>query len=259
MILLGILVFIFGLIIGSFLNVVALRYNTGRTIGGRSFCFSCSKTLRWYELVPVFSFISQGGRCRHCHSKISWQYPLVELSTALLFLFTFLKFGDVTVDCVYYFVIWSLLTVIVIYDLRHKIIPDGMVYTFAILAAVHLLFNSPSGANLLSGALLFLPFYLLWYLSDGKWIGLGDGKLALGIGYSLGLVDGLSAIVLGFWLGAVAALIILGPMKWLSPRSRRLTMKSEMPFAPFLILGMILIFFFRWDILGLHAVLSLWQ
>src|ERR1700752_70221 len=94
MLLFGIAAFVFGTIIGSFLNVVALRYNTGFSLGGRSRCFSCGKTLYWYKLIPLFSFLIQGGRCRKCHSQISIQYPLVEALTGLVFLGLFLKFQD---------------------------------------------------------------------------------------------------------------------------------------------------------------------
>ena len=77
--------FIFGLIIGSFLNVVILRFNTERSFGGRSGCMSCRKKLFWYELVPLFSFLGLKGRCKNCKTKISWQYPLVEFITGLIF------------------------------------------------------------------------------------------------------------------------------------------------------------------------------
>ena len=92
----AILFFIFGTIVGSFLNVLILRYNTGISAArGRSFCFSCGKNLNWLELVPVLSFLFQKGKCRGCKSKISWQYPLVECLTGLLFVGVFLRYGGV--------------------------------------------------------------------------------------------------------------------------------------------------------------------
>src|SRR3989344_4234135 len=103
--------FVFGAIIGSFLNVIILRYNTGlsqkNSIGfsGRSHCFSCGKNIKWYDLVPVLSFLFLKGRCRHCKSKISIQYPLVEFITGILFLATFLKFfssGFSELSIIYY-------------------------------------------------------------------------------------------------------------------------------------------------------------
>src|SRR3989344_1792899 len=93
MYLFSIFVFILGTIIGSFLNVVILRYNTGSSIQGRSGCMSCGKPLVWYELFPVLSFLFLLGRCGGCKSRISAQYPLVELLTGIIFLLTFLQFS----------------------------------------------------------------------------------------------------------------------------------------------------------------------
>ncbi len=266
-ILFGIFFFIFGTIIGSFLNVVALRYNTGRSNGGRSSCYSCNKALCWYELFPLFSFMFLRGRCRSCKSKISWQYPLVEFVTGVLSLGLFLKFNFLLfgifdplafLNFAYYFLIFAILVVISVYDFRHKIIPDGLSYAFSLIASLHLFFGNTSGWDFLAGAIFFLPFYILWLISGGKWIGLGDGKLVLGIGWLLGLIDGISSIVLAFWIGAVVALSAMTYQK-LSSRRHRLSFKREIPFGPFLILGALLIFFFRWDIMGLHALLSVIQ
>jgi prepilin signal peptidase PulO-like enzyme (type II secretory pathway) len=96
---------------------------------------------------------------------------------------------------------------------------------------------------------MFLPFFILWLVSAGKWIGLGDGKLALGIGWYLGFVNGISAIVLGFWIGAVYAVMMM-LIERLNRDSKNITMKSEIPFAPFLILGIIVEFFLRVDVIG---------
>ncbi len=87
------ILFVFGLAIGSFLNVVALRYDGERSlfdagpVSGRSYCPHCGRTLRWFELVPLVSFIMQGAKCRRCHAPISFQYPLVELISGLVFVF----------------------------------------------------------------------------------------------------------------------------------------------------------------------------
>ncbi|MDD5050413.1 MAG: prepilin peptidase [Candidatus Pacebacteria bacterium] len=267
----GIFVFIFGLIVGSFLNVVILRYNTGTTIGGRSYCFSCGKTLHWYELIPLLSFLIQLGKCRSCKAKISWQYPLVELSTGILFALTLLSFPvfssrDLFI-LFFYLIIESILIVITVYDLRHKIIPDALVYTFAFLSlgaifvpALHA--TRYTFYDLLAGPILFLfPFFLLWFISKGRWMGLGDAKLSLGIGWFLGLAYGISAIILGFWIGAGVSLLLLLVQKIAKGKTPlisglgNLTMKSEIPFGPFLILGALLVLFLRIDITGLANLL----
>jgi prepilin signal peptidase PulO-like enzyme (type II secretory pathway) len=265
MILAALFVFLFGLAIGSFLNVVIFRYNTGAGLNGRSACMHCNKTLTWYELIPLFSFLVQGGRCRKCKSKLSWQYFWVELSTACLFLLTFLMYGEGIstprglISFIFSLIAWSLLVVIVVFDVKHKIIPDPFVYTFAALGFLHILFFVPFQSttvfyvSLLAGPILFLPFYLLWLVSNGRWIGLGDGKLALGIGWMLGLGYGLSAIVLAFWIGAVMSIFIM-VIAQLKFNRKTLTMKSEIPFAPFLILGYVLVYFLAIDVIGIHSL-----
>ncbi len=183
-----IIIFIFGTIIGSFLNVVIYRYNTGTSITkGRSMCFSCGKTLVWYELVPVLSFIIQRGKCSGCGSKISWQYPLVEIITGLLFLLTFFTLvssGQVNIFSItFLLIIMSIFVVISVYDIRHKIIPEGLVYGFILLSFIQLFFIPNVGIiDWLAGPIFFLPFAMLWFFSKGQWMGFGDAKLALGIG-----------------------------------------------------------------------------
>ncbi|HMP67539.1 MAG TPA: prepilin peptidase [Candidatus Paceibacterota bacterium] len=258
-------VFILGTIIGSFLNVVILRYNTGRTIGGRSGCMICGHKLSASELIPIISWLWQKGRCRQCGTKISVQYPLVELGMGLLFvalLYSTLPFwfsmNLVVMSFVWNAIIFAILMVIFVYDIHHKIIPDGLSYTFAIMAFLQTLIMNPlnmtystiSFLNLFSGLIMFVPFYLLWKISDGRWIGLGDGKLALGIGWYLGFVYGLSAIILAFWIGAVVAVALL-LIDRLKIMPKHITMKTEVPFAPFLIIGTIIEFFLRIDVIGI--------
>ncbi|MEA1929895.1 MAG: prepilin peptidase [Patescibacteria group bacterium] len=242
-------VFILGLLIGSFLNVVIYRYNTGLGIqSGRSRCFSCSKILYWYELIPVLSFVLQRGRCRACRSLLSWQYPLVELVSGLMFLAIWNLLLPLPLTALYW-AIFSLLLVILVYDLRHKIIPDGLVFAFIILSLVAALLQSAFVGGLLTGAALFVGFWALWHFSGGRWMGFGDAKLVAGVGLLLGLRGGLSAIILAFWIGAVAGLLLILFTR-LFPRNLSLTMKSELPFAPFIILGVALNVFLGINVLA---------
>jgi prepilin signal peptidase PulO-like enzyme (type II secretory pathway) len=227
----------------------------------------CGKTLAWYELVPVFSFLIQGGRCRQCKSKLSWQYPAVELLTALVFLATAYRFVDATftpsviASMVSMFVAWALLVIILVYDIKHKIIPDGIVYTFAALGLLNIflvhqnIFSQEFYIAFMAGPILFLPFFLLWLVSHGRWIGLGDAKLALGIGWMLGLGLGVSAIVLAFWIGAAVSILLLVIAR-LNKKLKHLTMKSEIPFAPYLILGFAVAYFFSIDVMGIQALVT---
>ncbi|MBU4223851.1 prepilin peptidase [Patescibacteria group bacterium] len=264
MILIYILIFIFGTIIGSFLNVVILRYNTGESIikdGSR--CFICGNKLKWHELIPIFSFLAQKGKCRNCKSKISIQYPIVELLTGLIFLLTFLKFQNtdywllttgyyfLIFKLFYYWIIASLLIVIAVYDLRHQIIPNLFVYSFNILAFLNLfgIWNLEFGIfktwYFLAGIIFFSFFGLFWLISKGAWMGLGDAKLALGIGWLLGFSKGLLALMLAFWIGAAVGIFLLIFFK------KSYNIKSKLAFGPFLVLGTLIAFLFGEAIISL--------
>lgn len=273
------LFFTLGTIIGSFLNVVILRFNTGQSIFGpreRSRCFSCGKQLAWWELVPVVSFFLLRGRCSVCKSRISWQYPAVELITGCVFVLLAARLlfpsGPFSAGAFLYgAAIASVLIVITFYDLKHKIIPNAFVYSFIVVALARVFFMTgsfviPSVATLLSldvlaGPIFYAAFGLLWLVSRGRWIGFGDAKLVLGIGFLLGAAQGLSALVLAFWIGALVGIVLLVfrvlaqknivPLARLPLSLRNLTMKSEIPFAPFLILGTAVAFFCTVDIFGI--------
>lgn len=252
--------FILGTLIGSFLNVVALRYNTGMTLRGRSKCFSCGKNLGWHELIPLFSFLFQWGKCKKCKGKISWQYPIIEFLAGVLFVMIFYVFPPVTVpasiNTIFYLLITCLLLIITIYDIKHKIIPDSLVYTFSLVALARLFitpdltFAVPPLTALLSGPILALPFVLMFLLSRGTWMGLGDAKLVLGIGWTMGIVMGISSIVLAFWIGAIASVI------WMFVVFRKIKSRYEIPFGPYLILGMYLVLLFGIQVIDVSPFLT---
>lgn len=259
-------IFIFGTIIGSFLNVVVLRYNTGNKITkGKSKCFSCGKKLLWYELVPVLSFVFQKGKCRSCGSKISYQYPLVEIITGVLFLLIFLTKGGPVFGwhlsflpllvTGYWFLITSLLLAIAIYDFRHQIIPNEFVYPFVFLSLFSFLFENfnfresllfgnwklETGnfiMKFIAGFVMFLFFASLWYFSQGRAMGFGDAKLALGIGWLLGPINGFLAFLFSFWVGAIVGIFLL----FLSKKSYNI--KSKIAFGPFLVIATFLVMFY---------------
>ncbi len=228
------IIFIFGSIIGSFLNVVILRYNSGEEfLKSRSRCFSCGKKLYWYELIPIFSFLTQKGKCRGCGSKISFQYPVVEFITGLLFLLIFIKFSDNWWLVAGYAIIISLLLIIAVYDLKHFIIPNKIVWLFNALAFISTFYilHSAFYVNLLSGVAFASFFALLWAVSKGKWMGFGDAKLALGMGWILGPSKTIVAFMSSFWLGALVGITLLFFQK------SKYNIKSKIPFGPFLVIG----------------------
>ncbi len=270
--------FLLGVIIGSFLNVVILRHNTGKTVGGRSACMTCKTKLTGRELVPLFSFLFQKGKCLHCQARISWQYPLVELSTGVLFAANFYQYYAVTGFSFETFTLFALTSAILalmvaifVYDLRHKIIPDrfsfaafGLSIAYAV-AEIFLFKNqiwatgtATAGSmilNLSAGLIFYLGIYIIWKLSKGRQIGLGDAKLLLSIGTMLGLVYGLSAITVAFWIGTVFAVHLM--LKGFFGRTAgRITMKSEIALGPFLIVGFLIVYFLRVDVTNLSLVLN---
>jgi len=268
-ILVFIFIFLLGTIIGSFLNVVIYRFNTGKTIvHGRSICMTCNRNLRWYELIPIFSFLIQSGKCRRCASKISHQYPLVEIVTGLMFTliaFYFLPIMSFSMTSyillvVLFVFIFSLLIVISVYDIRHKVIPDKIVYIFLFVSLLSIFINHtsighlfviPSLMNIVSGPLFALPFALIWLFSRGRAMGLGDAKLMLGIGWMLGISATLASVILSFWIGSVIGLVIMFFY------DKKMNLKTEIPFAPFLIIGALITLIFNLNIFKLSLLFHL--
>lgn len=256
--LLGLVALLLGLSVGSFINAWSFRLGTGRSILEPSSCMSCRRRLSWFELVPLLSFFLLRGKCRTCTTRLSPQYPLVELATGFLFVFIFLKFpvSDFPSLSTNYqlltanFVFWSTLLAIAVYDRRTTIIPDSA----ALLAGI-IGFFAPlvmddtflSWGHLFAGPILAAPLAAFWLFSRGRWMGLGDAKLMLGIGWFLGLSIGFTGLLFAFWLGAAAgvALIAVGKMS----AAPRYSFKSELPFGPFLALGAFLAWFFQFGII----------
>ena len=252
-------VFLFGLVVGSFLNCViyrlALPNFSLKNLGGlknRSYCPHCKKTLSWQDLIPVLSFLILRGRCRHCRQKISWQYPLVEIATGLLFLlifnFQFSIFNEFSIfnflKLIYYWTIACFLIVVFVYDLKHYIIPDQIVYPAILVSGIWYfisgIFDIYTKYEILNtiysafGAALF--FLLIVLISRGKWMGVGDIKLAFFMGLILGFPNILVAIFSAFFIGAIIGIGLM--------TAGRKTMKSEIPFGPFLVTGTMSAIFF---------------
>ncbi len=250
-----------GLIIGSFLNVLILR--EGREgLGGRSHCPRCRHTLSAIDLIPVVSWVLLRGRCRYCKTSISLQYPLVELLTASIFLVIGIAEISLLARAVGFFIA-AFCVAIAVYDLRHLLIPDDWNYGFLVSALV---FGAllPAGsffAQSIAGPLTALPLWALWYFSSGRWMGFGDVKFALGIGWLLGIYHGFVALLGAFIIGAVISVCILLPLgavssyahnrgvTWLSKGRNHFTMKSEVPFGPFLIISCLTIW-----LLSIHGI-----
>lgn len=260
--------FVFGSVIGSFLNVVIYRLHTGRSVNGRSHCLSCGIGLRWFELVPVLSYLAVGGRCRRCHAYIPIRYLLVELITGGLFVFVWYAYQDDAVLLALSAVLVSILVIVFVYDLRHFIIPDELVVGIGLCAAGILGWHAITAGSLsgLLGAVLggigataFLGS--LWLLSGGRWMGFGDVKLVFPLAALAGPAGAPALIVLAFWVGALVGVTLVlwqrlryvYAMRSIAKYRRYFTMKSEIPFAPFLILGFVYVYFSHTDIFDIIA------
>jgi len=219
----GIFVFIFGLCLGSFLHSIAYRTaNKQSFLKGYSYCPKCKHRLGAVDLVPVLSFVFFKGRCRYCHQKISWQYPLVEILTGVILLLIFLKFNS---NFLYIALISSIFIIVFVYDLNYYLIPDKLVY----LGIIIVLLNEFSLSRLLIALFAGGFFFLIWFFSHGRWMGFGDVSLvfliAMFLGFPLILVSLFSAFLIGAIIGL--SLIVIG----------RKGLRSKVPFGPFLVIG----------------------
>lgn len=234
--------FILGTAVGSFLNVVIDRMAQGKSILGRSVCDACGRTLGVLDLVPILSFSILRARCRYCGFSLSWQYPLVEAGTGLIFAGAFwvlVREGRLDpVSLGYTFFVLSVLIVAGVFDLKFSLIPTGFVFA-ASLAALFYNYFSWSSLEFVRGTagagVIAAPFLLLVVLSRGRAMGSGDVPLAFLIGLFLGFGKGLLAIFLGFVLGGVVSVLLLA--------SGRRKIGSTVPFGPFLAAGAIISFF----------------
>jgi len=259
--------FVFGVIVGSFLNVVALRYGgKGRLFSleklwGRSRCRSCRRNLKWYELVPLISFAIQLGRCRSCHRRLSWQYPIVELASGAAFLlFYYFDYSVVGVIWVLAALAMILLAAI---DWRLQIIPDqtnlflaGLGVVLGLLGADSFLKNYGEWMALtgdfwwdrLLAALIAMAFFgFIILASRGKAMGVGDLKLAGALGLLLGWPDVVLALAIAFVLGAIVGIfsLLIG----------KKGMKSIIPFGPFMVAGVFVHILFGYQIANWYFTL----
>jgi prepilin signal peptidase PulO-like enzyme (type II secretory pathway) len=242
-----VVLFIFGTFIGSFLNVCIERTKTGESIiKGRSHCDSCKKSLSWYELIPLLSFFIQRGRCRRCQKTLSFQYPLTECATGIGFAILYSYIQSWSVQYILALILFCSLFVLFLTDLKYELISDYAIIITAISAfAFHTVLKGFFGAlpYLIVGSVSVLPFLLIWGVTRKKGMGFGDVELA----FVLGLLAGYPTVVYGFYLafltGAILGVIlIIGGKK---------TLKSHVPFGPFLIGAVIFSMIYSGQISGI--------
>jgi leader peptidase (prepilin peptidase)/N-methyltransferase len=273
-ILIAVLIFLFGLIIGSFLNVCIVRIPAGKSIVlPSSACVQCGEAIRAYDNIPVLSYLLLAGRCRQCKARISTMYPVVEFLTGLLFLACYEAFG-LTAEALKWVLFLAIILVLVFTDLRERVLPDVVNYTGLGLGLVLSLFTKPSDgtaawianhmfdfppptpvislADGLVGAAVGSS--LLWLVSEAYFrlrgregMGLGDVKMMLMAGAFLGAKRTLLTIFAGSVLGSVLGLLFI--------LARRKGSEYELPFGSFLGMAAVLVVFFGTPIINWYQSL----
>lgn len=254
----GWFLFVLGLTIGSFLNVLIYRIPKGLGfVKGRSFCPRCKRKISWFDNIPLLSFALLKGRCRACHSPISWRYPAVELLTGVLFVLgaegVLGRLGGLgklgAIEIVLTWVLFSALIAIFFIDLEHQVIPDEILLPVIFLFLLSKVFASPLTTYYLLlttllpafGASLFL--LLIWAFTRGRGMGLGDVKLAFLMGLVLGYPKVIVAFYLAFLTGAIVGVILI-----LVKKAR---FGQKIAFGPFLAAATIITFLWGEKILSL--------
>lgn len=245
--------FVLGAVLASFVGVVTGRMHTGQSPArGVSRCDCCGKALGPLSLIPILSYAASGGRARCCGARISLLAPLAELALGTLYVLAYLTLG-LTFALLPLLAALTLLAALVLYDLAHQILPPTLLALFVAAALVFALVTSPTlGALMQTGmyALAFAAFFaLLWMGSGGRAIGLADSPLVFGLALIAGPMA-FMGFLLSFWIGALVGIVLLA-----APRSSA-TMKSEVPFAPFLALGFLLAYFTQWDPFSLTMIFA---
>ncbi|AEH45132.1 Prepilin peptidase [Thermodesulfatator indicus DSM 15286] len=237
-------VFIFGALVGSFLNVCAYRLPKEESVirpGSR--CPHCKSPIKWYDNIPILSFLWLRGRCRNCGGQISWRYPLVELITALLSVAVYLRFGLTPAYLGFFFLVAALWVASLI-DLEHQIIPDEISLIGILVGLAFSLYNpltTPTDALLgalcgAGGLYLLAEFYYFFTKREG--LGGGDLKLLAMIGAFLGVKSLIPVVFLASLVGAVIGIALA---LWQKAKDKR---TFAIPFGPFLSLGAVVYLFF---------------
>ncbi len=243
-----IIVSLAGIFVGSFLNTVVFRTQANIPIKERSKCMKCMKPIHWIDRVPIISFFNLSGRCRNCASVISWQYPVIEMLTGIIFGLLFVRAlngigfaefesqSEWLVIFVRDAIIACFLLIIFVYDYKYSVIMDRFSVPAIIVA---LLANIYLGADLmwivLSGLIIGAFFAFQYLISGGKWIGSGDIRVGILMGLMLGLKLAVVALLLSYIIGAIAGIILI-VFKHRSPQ-------SHVPFGTFMAVAILLTLF----------------
>lgn len=243
-----ILTFVFGTLLGSFYNVVGYRLPKGLSLvkPKSSFCPKCNHSLKWYELVPIFSFLIQKGKCRKCKCKISLFYPCIEFTTGILFMLSYLKFGF-TFEFLIAILISSFFVIVIVSDVNFLIIPDEVTVFFSIFVIIinFIAYGIDYGiTSILYGLFLFIIMLILMlfgnFIFKKESLGGADIKLMFFVGTILNPINGLFQLFLSSFIALPISIYILLKKK-----------KRAIPFGPFILLALLIIYMLQIDIVSL--------
>ena len=238
-------VFAVGCSVGSFINVVRVRGSWLSALHGRSRCDSCRRSLVWYEVVPVFSYVLLRGRCRACLARIAPSHAAAEVFMGVLFITSFIHADSLAVFGAGVLAA-TFLVPIVLSDIERMEVPEHLSLPFAygafVFAAV-LVFQTGSIMPVVTGLALAAPFFAVWFFSGGRAMGLGDAKVALPLGFLLPtLLSAVSVAVFSFWLSTIAVLCYVLYMK-IRVGSWGLTRRMHVPLVPGIAAGYFLVYY----------------
>ena len=251
------LLFLIGLVFGSFINAFVWRWHEKKDwVKDRSECVHCHHKLGFWDLIPVFSWLFLKGKCRYCGKHISFQYPLVEIITAVLFIGSYIFWpyklaGFQIVDFILWLAVLIGLVILAVYDLKWMLLPNKIIAAFFVPATLMAILTIATSNNNLATALNYIGgvlvgggvFYIVFIISKGQWIGGGDIKL----GFLLGLIAGsIQSSLLMIFLSALLGSLVSVPMLMAHKANRT----SKIPYGPFLILGLYIVQLFGASILG---------
>lgn len=259
---LAILSFFYGASLGSFTQVLVTRLHVASVLNGRSKCLSCGEKLRWFDLIPVLSYLVLRGKCRTCKNSFGMEHLAVEVSFGAVFVFVYymvLAGRGVSIDSFLWLLYYSALCIslgaITLYDLRHKLVPGMFFIIFLLLSLIAMALryaSGESGFTLLAPLFVASPFIIAFLITKGRALGFGDILMYLAVGAFFGLEQGLAVLFLSVWIGGIVALIL--HLK----NGRKYGMKSSLPFVPFITLAFLIVLFTDIDIASIGRVLSGW-
>lgn len=233
--------FLFGICFGSFYNVLGMRIPKGESIiKPKSHCESCNHELEWFELIPILSFLIQGGKCRNCKAKLSLFYPFIELATGILFFVSYYSFGF-SYNLIIALSLVSLFMLVIVSDLSYLIIPDSFIIVPSIIILIMKVFDLGFIGGLTQlgfGLISFIFMYLIMLLGNKLFKKESLGGADIKLMFLTGLVLDPMLSVMVIFLASIIAL----------PISIFLLIKNKehvIPFGPFIVLGLLIVFFLK--------------